>query len=337
MDNADLFLAAALVWFHGDFQSVLQRIDDALHNTNPNRVIEWRTDSLTDFRGYLVPASAERLVRWDAQHPNVIFNEGFIPRYAAQAGDQLADQHVNLHTYVNQNTESIFVSTARYYRQDNRPTRWTPRNLANRFEYEVFAVGGIDVNLSLRYRHRYWNQREVAFLGGIRSEFIRTAREYDESGRVIRIWVNGRFDIEANGPNHRPRLVELPDPVCGFQVPVRYWFGPDQHQDHHRELRDVSNQGNVMRDEGDPAADDLMDGTDGTYPVKFLVKAMHLWMNSNTQSISSVHRWHSHVSTAPHSFSTSGKTKQPSISAVRRTMVTWDSSVLVPVGVADVI
>ena len=87
---------------------------------------------------------------------------------------------------------------------------------------------------------------------------------------MIRIWVNGRFDIEANGPNHRPRLAELPDPVCGSQVPVRYWFGPDQHQDHHRELRDVSNQEDVMREEGDPAADELMDGTDGTYPVKFL-------------------------------------------------------------------
>lgn len=87
---------------------------------------------------------------------------------------------------------------------------------------------------------------------------------------MIRIWVNGRFDIEANGPNHRPRLEELPDPVCGSRVPVRYWFGPDQHQDHHRELRDVSNQEDVMREEGDPAADELMDGTDGTYPVKFL-------------------------------------------------------------------
>ena len=134
MDNADLFLAAALVWFHGDFERVIQRIDVALHNTNLHRVIEWRTESVTDFRGYPVSASAERLVRWDAHHPNAIFNEGFIPRYAAQAGDPLADQHVDLNAYVNQNTESIFVSTARYYRQGNRPTRWTPRNLANPFE-----------------------------------------------------------------------------------------------------------------------------------------------------------------------------------------------------------
>ena len=92
---------------------------------------------------------------------------------------------------------------------------------------------------------------------------------------MIRIWVNGRFDISANGPNHRPRLEQLPDPVCGFQIPVRYWFGPDQRDQHdqhqgHRELRDVSNQEDVMREEGYPAADDLMDGTDGTYPVKFL-------------------------------------------------------------------
>ncbi|KAI1273594.1 hypothetical protein F5Y07DRAFT_411191 [Xylaria sp. FL0933] len=269
----DLFLAAALQWFHDNAEHVISRLDDALENSRPGHVIEWRTDTVTDFRGHTVPASGERLVRWDSRHPNVIFRDGFRPQYAAESGDGLADEHADLHRYVRYNAQSIFVGTARYYRNENNsPTRWVPREIGDRFEYEIYAHGGIDVNLSLGYHHRYFNQREIAFPGGIRPEFIRTAREYNSEGRIVRIWVNGGFDIAASGQAHSSRLCQLPDPVCGSQVPVVYWWGedPDQPGPSHRELRNANSQLDAMREEGDQAVDTLMAEGNPILPVKFI-------------------------------------------------------------------
>ena len=64
------------------------------------------------------------------------------------------------------------------------------------FEYEVFAYGGIDVNRALG-SHAHEDQYEVAFPGGIRTEMIRSAREYNKR-KVVRIWRNMRFDHEIN-------------------------------------------------------------------------------------------------------------------------------------------
>ncbi|KAK6359014.1 hypothetical protein TWF696_000186 [Orbilia brochopaga] len=271
--HAGLFIAAALRWFQDDPGRIIQRLDEAFRAGNQGRTIEFRTDVVTDFRGHTVPASAERLIRWDYRHPNVIFRYGFVPQYDAGPGDPLANQHVDLEQYVNNNVQSIFVGTARCYRQNDRVARWTPRGLANRFEYEIFAFGGIDVNLSLGYNHRYFNQREIAFPGGIRTEFIRTAREYDNNGRIVRIWVNPLFDVTANGRDHSSRLWQLPDPTCGPQVPVIYWSGDepdDQPGPSHRELRDTSSQQDAMREPGDLEPDDMMDNGCPVLPVKFI-------------------------------------------------------------------
>ncbi|XDG03957.1 hypothetical protein ABKA04_003572 [Annulohypoxylon sp. FPYF3050] len=272
--HADLFVAAALRWFHDNAENVIRRLDEALRGSRPRSVIEWRTDSVDDFRGQTVPASAERLVRWDYRHPNRIFRDGFLPQYDAQPGDALEDEYVDLNRYVEDNVQSIFVGTARFYRGErNRVMRWQPRSIANRFEYEIFAFGGIDVNLSLGYEHRYFNQREIAFPGGIRPEFIRTAREYGPDGRLVRIWANPGFDCTASGESHASRLCQLPDPVCGPHVEVVYWTGDDpdqQPRSPHRELRDTTDQLDAMREPGDPAEEELTDDCYPILPVKFI-------------------------------------------------------------------
>jgi hypothetical protein len=96
---------------------------------------------------------------------------------------------------------------------------WTPRNRASTYQYEIFAPGGIDINLSLGSANRYSNQNEVTFPGGILPQYIRTAREFDANGRLVQIWSNGGF---AN-----PNLAALPDPICGPAVRVRAWTGSE--------------------------------------------------------------------------------------------------------------
>lgn len=86
---------------------------------------------------------------------------------------------VDLFRYAFGSVKTIFVGAVPYRRQNGRNIRWTPRVLKNRFEYEIFSSGGIDVNLSLGTSLRYSGQMEIAFPGGIRPEFIRSAREYD--------------------------------------------------------------------------------------------------------------------------------------------------------------
>lgn len=77
------------------------------------------------------------------------------------------------------------------------------------FEYEIFAYGGIDVNFVLGQDHQFANQHEIAFPGGIRREFIRSAREYS-GATLIRIWDNPRFDNMLNPQGHRVSLEGLP-------------------------------------------------------------------------------------------------------------------------------
>lgn len=259
MSLNDLFVASALTWFNNDGQPqrLIRDMDAVLHDSRPERVIEFRADFVADYRGLAVHASAERLVRWDDRPPSVIFRDGFLPWYRPAQGDQLNLDRMDLETYVSGNERSIFVGTARYYRQNNRVMRWVPRVIADRYEYEVYAFGGIDVNLSLGGSHRYWNQREIAFPGGIRPEFIRTAREHDADGRVVRIWANAGFDVSASGIHHSPRLPELPDAVHGASVEVVYWFGQDESDGLFHRAPRSANETDPMREEGEPKEDDL--------------------------------------------------------------------------------
>ncbi|KAF8651597.1 hypothetical protein AX16_004687 [Volvariella volvacea WC 439] len=284
--DVSLFVASLSLWMRDDYQNLIDRLQRVL-NQNPNyprNTLEWRTDTVTDYRGYPVPDSAERLIHWTDVHPDVIFAHGLVPREVEPALDRLSNASLDLGAYVQDSSaaHSVFVSTTRYHRtEDGRNQRWMPRN-PRRFEYEIFAHGGIDVNLSLGSRSPWRNQREIAFPGGIRPEFIRSAREYEittdpetgrQSSRVIRLWVNCGFDPTANGPRHSARLVEFPDPVCQSSIEVVYWpragegqptpppQGHDPGEHELRRRRDVSRQqGDAMNEEGSNVDDTLMTG-----------------------------------------------------------------------------
>lgn len=272
MSNDALLLAATITWFRENPNIVIRRLDDILRQNSrySRRTIEWRTDTVTDFRGLPVPAAAERLLRWDVRHPDIIFDQGFIPTVVPY-DHEIQAESADLGQYVDNNVPSIFVSTTRFYRQDGRNTRWTPRNIRDHFEYEIFAYGGIDVNLSLG-QHDYRNQMEITFPGGIRSEFIRTARQYDENSHVTRIWANARFDVGASG-DHSAVLQALPEPVCGSRVPVRFWFGPSNRTDnaggHHELKRSADNNfEDLMAGPGAPQVDGVMEGICPTHPAR---------------------------------------------------------------------
>ncbi|KAG8791502.1 hypothetical protein FRC12_009033 [Ceratobasidium sp. 428] len=169
----------------------------------------------------------------------------------------MTPESANLGAFVDRNVPSIFVATARYYAHPETgcPTRWVPRNVANMFEYEIFAAGWIDVNLSLGRSHAFAHQREVTFPGGIRPEFIRTARQYNGTGHIVGIWTNPNFDITASGIDHGAELAMLPDPVCGSSVDVHYWMGPSDDRPQRRLLVRAQD---LMRHDGAPQEDDLM-------------------------------------------------------------------------------
>lgn len=96
----------------------------------------------------------------------------------------MVNSSINLRSYVANGRDSVFVSTTR--------SDWGPRYRARLFRYDIFAPGGIDVNPTLG-AHQYDNQNEVAFVGGIRREFIYGALEYDSDRRQLRYHRNLAF------------------------------------------------------------------------------------------------------------------------------------------------
>ncbi|KAH3757992.1 toxin 1 [Pelomyxa schiedti] len=182
------FLAAVVLWL---FRLERSRVPIYFPG------VRFRTETVPDYRDRngqrVVPRQAERLVRWDRRNPDTIFAMGFVPQ--EEADEIQNDPHsdaLNLSQFVAENTPSVFVSTARYYNVNGQARRWQPRNRTNTFEYEIYAPGGIDVNATLG-QHQYCNQREVAFPGGIRREYIRLAREFDHEGHIVNVWINPAF------------------------------------------------------------------------------------------------------------------------------------------------
>ena len=145
------------------------------------------------------------LVRWDNRHaPRDVFRNGFVPRVSfSHAYQQNELQALDLRTYVASNTDSIFVSTAQR-RPDGR--FWTPRATANNYRYDIFAPGGIDVNPTLGH-HKYENQNELAFPGGIHTRYIFGAVQFDEHRRQYRYHLNPNYE---GAPPHRPRYCPIP-------------------------------------------------------------------------------------------------------------------------------
>ena len=189
------------------------RVDDL------SAAIRWRPDVLTDFRNKRVPTAAVRLIRWDQHSPEVIFRVGFTPLSDGRVGG------CDLRSFVLSGDESIFVSATNCSRDmiGGRVTRWKPDNCANLYEYEIFAYGGIDVDRSMVKLHPSVRKGDVVFPMGIRREFVRSALEYDKSGVPIRFWINGYFDVDANGASFTPTLDDYPRYIYSADVPVVPW------------------------------------------------------------------------------------------------------------------
>ncbi|KAM7486049.1 hypothetical protein LguiA_002058 [Lonicera macranthoides] len=121
----------------------------------------------------------EAVYRWDDRSHTEIFRTGFLPR---DRGSTTWEDYYNLERHVNGGGApgdtspvdgSVFVSTT-------RSTRWRPRMTTTMiiYRYEIFVPGGIDAVLTLREHNDYLNQQEIAFVGGIDPQYIRSARPY---------------------------------------------------------------------------------------------------------------------------------------------------------------
>ncbi|SFE50015.1 hypothetical protein SAMN05216251_103317 [Actinacidiphila alni] len=110
--------------------------------------------------------TCEELYRSDGRAPGVVFEEGFQPK-AAQTGQY------DLAAYVLKNQPSPFVSTT--YDHDLYK-QWKPG-----FNYYVDAPGGIDVNATIGDTHKWADQHEVAFPGGLDRRFIVGACPVDKA------------------------------------------------------------------------------------------------------------------------------------------------------------
>ena len=172
-----------------------------------NRNVRWRH----------FPDYNKRLVSWDRKSPNIVFSFGLLPEVTNER--QAIENNFDLYSYVNWNTASIFVSTTKtqtkIYNGKEQDYVWTPRNIKDIYQYEIFAPGGIDVNPTLTRKYNKWyNQHEVAFPGGIRKEFIRSVRVYNENGHLIQVLENPYF-IKPMGA--------LPDIKCKNKGILREW------------------------------------------------------------------------------------------------------------------
>ncbi|MFF8593311.1 ADP-ribosyltransferase [Streptomyces sp. NPDC015220] len=124
--------------------------------------------------GRITPAPAWRttcgtLWRNDNRAPRTVFEEGFHPR------DVLTGQY-DIEKYVLVNQVSPYVSTT--YDHDLFKT-WK-----SKYNYYVDAPGGIDVNRTIGDTHKWADQVEVAFPGGIARRYIVGACPVDKATKT---------------------------------------------------------------------------------------------------------------------------------------------------------
>ncbi|MFC7828536.1 hypothetical protein [Streptomyces sp. NPDC057375] len=121
----------------------------------------------------------EPLFRSDNRAPADIFDNGFEP---------LDPSNTNLQRYVEESDHSAFVSTS--LRDD------IGDEFGGKYTYEIDAPGGIDINETLG-EHPLAFEEEIAFPGGIRSEYIKGAYPYD--------YRTGELGEFIPNPNYIPR------------------------------------------------------------------------------------------------------------------------------------
>lgn len=249
--SADDLCSSLVPWFRNRPDDVLNEI---ARQSNIERADMRRPNIVQDATlRRPVRQAAQRLIRWSTALPEEVFQIGFQPRVFPDT-DEFPGGAFNLRSYVGQNIDSIFVSTTQPYINDAGDTySWRRRaggNIWHRYEYEIYAYGGIDVNRALG-DHLNSRQHEIAFAGGILPAMIRSAREYT-GGPVIRIWINTNFDNTLNPPGENPPLAELPDERCTPRdAEIHYIPGPDNaappphqphgHDEHKRRRRSADN------------------------------------------------------------------------------------------------
>ncbi|MFC9062908.1 ADP-ribosyltransferase [Streptomyces sp. NPDC057074] len=124
------------------------------------------------------------LYRSDSRGPQIVFEEGF------HAKDVYNGQY-DVEKYVLVNQPSPYVSTS--YDHDLYKT-WYKSG----FNYYIDAPGGIDVNKTIGDQHRWADQVEVAFPGGIQRQYIIGVCPVDRQTKTEIM-----SDCESN-PHYRP-------------------------------------------------------------------------------------------------------------------------------------
>ncbi|TLS44200.1 hypothetical protein FE633_21895 [Streptomyces montanus] len=102
--------------------------------------------------------SCGTLYRSDRRGPSIVFEQGFHPK------DVINGQY-DIEKYVLVNQPSPYVSTT--YDHDLYKTWWK-----SGFNYYIDAPGGVDVNKTIGDTHKWADQVEVAFPGGIARQYI---------------------------------------------------------------------------------------------------------------------------------------------------------------------
>lgn len=128
------------------------------------------------------------LFRADGRGPDVIFKEGFHPK------DTVGGQY-DVEKYVLKNQPSPFVSTTYDHDLFKKWAKWMKPGA---FNYYVDAPGGVDVNRTIGDTHKYADQVEVAFPGGIAPRFIVGVCPIDKETRTEIM-----SECESN-PGYRP-------------------------------------------------------------------------------------------------------------------------------------
>lgn len=98
------------------------------------------------------------LYRSDSRGPAIVFEQGFHPK-------DVIDGQYDIEQYVLVNQPSPYVSTT--YDHDLYKT-WYKSG----YNYYIDAPGGVDVNRTIGDQHKWADQVEVAFPGGIKPEYV---------------------------------------------------------------------------------------------------------------------------------------------------------------------
>lgn len=127
-------------------------VTDRLHAAADRRVDVGRITPEPAYR-----STCGQLYRADGRGPEIVFEQGFHPKAPL-------DGQYDIEKYVLVNQPSPYVSTT--YDHD------LYKQWKSAWNYYIDAPGGVDVNRTIGDTHKWADQVEVAFPGGIAREFV---------------------------------------------------------------------------------------------------------------------------------------------------------------------